>query len=375
MRSFDSNYLIDNLYFLLDPKKLDLEKFFQICIQLLLSQRSQECPSTSRIISALKELFIKIQSKEATSIIPKSTYGLINYWQSVEDFLTKSKQQNLVIYKKLQGTSFHNFKHAFAGFFFSIEIRHFNTERIKYYWDLLDYTLDEILKNCRNFIGLNTRHDIVGKIENRLNRLNIQREKCRKIVLELPKNKSDGLNNDEITLVSNDLNTRVERIKTLILGEEGIRALLIEFRTNIKIIIQKILDQYLERFVKKGIIIKKSYTDKLCFVFGHNYHVYMVCVNLIENVYKKSNASLLEIVIQIDIDKKIVSLEILDNGNGFDAPVIYQVGLNTVNEYVSLYNGQFYGIERISRNSKLYTSAKFELPLIKEKYPGGEEND
>jgi len=156
------------------------------------------------------------------------------------------------------------------------------------------------------------------------------------------------------------------------MGKRGDQMLLKNYRTNIKTIILAVLEQYSERLSSKNIKVIREYDEHSCFVFGDEYHILRVCQNLIENVWKHSDANLLKIILEIDNHKECIKLEILDNGKGFSEPLIFLDGLKIVQDNVNFYNGLFeiktiYITKKTSSfKSTSLTRATVELPLIKQ---------
>ena len=370
LKVFDPNVFIDKLSSLFDLKKLDQEKFFQLCIQILLSQKAHEYPS--RIINVLKILLETTKENKVSHTITTTSIGLLSYWEFLEKKLTKLRQNNLEIFKELEGSNFHNVRQALDSLSSDINTEQLYTKKIILNWEHLHLALKEDLEKLRIFIGINKRYDLVSKIEEHINRLDIQLERGQKIVLKLSDRGPNELNHEEIISVRGALNNFIKRIDTLIWEKEGIKVSLKNYRTNIKTIIHKVLEQYSDRLSSKNIKVVREYDEDLCFVFGDEYNILRVCQNLIENVWKHSDASLLKIFLEIDNHKECVRLEVLDNGKGFSEPLIFLEGLKIVQDIINFYNGLF-EIKTIdtTKNPSLFkytslTKATIELPLIKQ---------
>ena len=75
-------------------------------------------------------------------------------------------------------------------------------------------------------------------------------------------------------------------------------------------------------------------------VFGDEVSILGIFQNLIENVWKHSNANLLKIKAIIDAERKNISICFLDNGKGIDEKE-YGEGLKKVDKFISSYCGVF----------------------------------
>jgi signal transduction histidine kinase len=240
-------------------------------------------------------------------------------------------------------------------------------------WDYLSTNLKDILRMLKSFIGINNnRNDLVKKIEERINRIEIQLEKGQNLIQNIYNVNGKSYRLKQNDLFFSEMESIVERLKDLIWDADGIKNLLMCYRTNMKLVIYRTLQVYDNQLRAKEINVERKLTEELCIVFGDEYNLLRICQNIIENVYLHSGANYLEIILTIEPSKEYVNIEFIDNGIGIPDQFEFKEGLKIVNEIAILYNGNFtinsvkkdYGNE-LSK-LKFSTTAKLSLPFIRQ---------
>jgi len=103
------------------------------------------------------------------------------------------------------------------------------------------------------------------------------------------------------------------------------------------------------------------------FSTSDRYHIYRIFQDILNNVHHHSNANLLSIVIQNK--KKVVSIEITDNGKGFDVEEVMNrptnsrgIGLSALTQRMNILNGSV----KITSKPGEGTSVLLTIPILQE---------
>ncbi len=356
--------LIDCLDSLLNSKALNKNKFLTICVQLLLSSKSMEYPS--RIVKSLKQCIENIAKHEKFSGLENFLENVLLFWQERESQLIRGRNINVEIFKELDGAKFHNVNHHISSFIFDIKQIDNNYDSIIENWDYLQLEIKDSMRTLKTFIGINKRYDLVVKIEKIISKINYHILRGNEIIIEL-KEKNIKITNENIEIIKGELETIVNRISELIWEKKGAKDLVRMYSSNIKKVLQLAYEQYSDKLKTKGINVQRILTEDLCSVFCDKHNLLIVCQNLFENVYKHSQANILKILLNIDIENDDVILELIDNGKGMDRKVKFNAGLKIVDEIISFYNGTF-ELSPIDNQGLEYpdfsTKARIKLPHI-----------
>ncbi len=356
LRVFDEDYFIDSLSDLLKRTIPHSKKFLRIIMHSLLSEKAREYPA--RIKSVLRTLQdSNIKDDDIKDIINK----LSLYWENSEKDINNFRNLRLNIFKYLTGGVFHEIRHLKDDIIHYIGKEPVDIDKITNIWHRFSENINEALQNLRTFIGSNISSDLISKIDKKIHSLNFQRYEGNNIISELKSSKN-------IKPLMENINQIVLRIYELIYDrEDGIRKNLEDFKTNIKSSVSAVILQQSNDLSSKNIKCVKEFPDDACIVFGDEVSILGIFQNLIENVWKHSDADLLKIKAIIDDDKENINIYFLDNGKGI-GNVKYNEGLKNVDKFISYYCGVF-KVDNLTESDEYYkggfrTMAVVKLPFL-----------
>ncbi len=164
------------------------------------------------------------------------------------------------------------------------------------------------------------------------------------------------------------LRNHVFRLFELISGPDGTMALLENFKTNIKTVAFDVIEQQLDDLKTSGVLVLKDFPDRALTIFGEDILIAQIVQNLIENVWKNSQAKVLKICFTSDIENNRVQALFLDNGIGLTDQFSFGGGLKTVRDNARACCGEF-EIHNLSPSDHYYsegfrTIAKVVLPML-----------
>jgi len=314
------------------------DKYFEL-FYLLFDYRFKLTPYNFRLISIYKKL---IRENRIDNEIKEIANELIRNFEKINrEFIEYSdkKTQGII---DLYNESFHEFSRTFKNLIIYIEGNRY--EKAIDAWETLIDIIEKSIQNIRLLLetGISTNDNVkinnrTSELESTLNKVNTYFEGHKNL-------------NEFVGLINN--------ISDLIIGEKGIKCLITKYQLGLKLLVDRLQEDYKKKFIEKNI---KSYyfiPDYSCLIFGEETFIYNILDNLYENVYKHSQATKFIFKIQASIDKKHIEILLMDNGSNIKT-IEKGTGLNNVEQIVKKYNGKF-SISK-SLDNEFETIVKIEL--------------
>lgn len=329
LRAFDEDYFIDSLSDVLKRTIPHYEKFLRIIMHSLLSEKAREYPTR------IKSIFSALQNSNIDDAGIKDIINKLSiYWENSEREINDSRSQRLKCFCELTGGIFHEIRHLKDDIISCTDKECVDTDKISNIWYRISENIKESLQKLRIFIGNNLPSELVTPLDSKIYSLNYK-------IYEGNETISEFKNSENIKSSIENIKQIVLRVYELIYDREnGIRKKIEDFKTDIKSTVSAVALQQSNDLSSKNIKCEKEFPDDACVVFGDEVSILGIFQNLIENVWKHSNANLLKIKAIIDAERKNISICFLDNGKGIDEKE-YGEGLKKVDKFISSYCGVF----------------------------------
>lgn len=360
-RIFDEDLFIDNFPNLLQKTVNDGNKFLRVIMHSLLSQKAHEYPTR------IKNILIKFQDSNVVDM-KEIICKLVVYWEKVEGEIRTLRNQKLQCFMDLTGGIFHEIGHLKSDIIHHIKKVPMDHEIITRNWHSLSEKINGALIKLHIFIGSKIPAELTTQLEEKIRSLDFQISEGSNIISELENSSDFKVSEDNIKQSISQIESIVLRIYDLIYNEKtGVRRLLENFKTDIKAVIFRVIQQQSNDLSSRNIEFKKEFPDEACLVYGDIVSIALIFDNIIENIRKHSGCSFLKIKAKIDDDKRNMSIFFLDNGRGINDPLQYGYGLKFVNETTIALYGEF-KIINLPPDNEFYKSGFKTLAMIKLPY-------
>ncbi len=304
LRAFSEDLFLDNLLGICKKTLRDQNSFFIVMVHSILSKKCHKQPG--RIKSILTELQ---RFSEECQDVELTINEFLLYWGSQEESLQTTRDDRIKCYKNLTGGVFHSIRHLKDNIGKSDDID-FATES----WNKLsDEIISKILPLLRAFIGNRVSTEKVIRLNDEIAQLHFYIMEGNRL-LSVPRKLKE-----EPDILLNKINQVASTIHKIIYDlHDGIVKTLEEFKTDIKQVLKRVIDQQYSDLLSSGIDVDIHIPKENLLVFGERVSIAIIFQNLVENVWKHSKGKLFKIAISIDTkeDTRFVKILFMDDGTG-----------------------------------------------------------
>lgn len=365
VRAFDEEYLIGNLHRLYESTVSSRDKFAQVTLHTFLSRRAREYPGM--VANVLEKLLLN----SGGAPVEQTIDILWRHWRNEEERALERKNSRLICFKELSGGTLHEIGHLRENVEAAAMAGYVDPDQLSTDWLAFSEHVTRILPLLRGCIGSNVTRELQDKMQSKIAAIDFQLRQARGLFLGAGDG-TDRLAGSHILLAADQLRQCADRIIDLIYTvPDNVASLLGNLKTNVKTIASRIIQQQQKDLRQAGIRVVRDFPEGACLVFGEEVHVGQIFQNLIENVWKYSGGTLLEIAARVHPDKERIDLVFLDDGRGIPDANPAGHGLRIVIRNVKYYCGEF-EIDNLSVGDDEYaegfrTKAVVTLPYFRER--------
>jgi hypoxanthine-guanine phosphoribosyltransferase/signal transduction histidine kinase len=358
----DEDFRVDEMLDLFRRTLSLPRKFLRLLTEVMLAPAVDE--NSGRMLRMFKRLLGEVVNDRTFEPLIND---IVRYWDERQEKFAIMRSDRLSLYRSLAGGALHetgHLKDTVLGFLES-DPGHLDG-LVKSWTEFQDYVASA-LPMLRKFSG----NHLSGWLSDKLNSNLLAVE----ILMKSAKGSASLLKTANVLTATEfkELRLRLKHILlnvfTLISGPEGTNALLRTLETNIKTVAFRAFQYQTENLRRLGIRVEKAFPEDSCTVFGEDTFIIQAFQNLIDNVWKNSEANFLRIETLFDEEKETVDVRFLDNGRGISKPLFFGDGLKVVKRNALICCGDF-EIDNLPTSDVEYgqgfrTVATITLPVLR----------
>jgi len=269
----------------------------------------------------------------------ESTVCLLSFLD--DDFRAENMlDDRLAWFTSLTGGVLHEVGHLEATLSAHLDSVPIDDSKVYRSWAEFHGHILKALPLLRKFSGNHTSSMISGELYANAAAIELQLKEADRTLTGFAE-ASERASEKELSDLRRNLKTHVSRIFALVTGPKGTNQLLQSFKTGVKSVIFDVLVQQQADLERSQIKVVRVLPEEECTVFGEDIFIGQILQNLIDNVWKKSGASILEIQIVRDEPNGQLRLHLLDNGVGLTESFAFGQGLKLSKKFARACCGEF----------------------------------
>jgi adenine/guanine phosphoribosyltransferase-like PRPP-binding protein len=333
---FDTDSAMTNCATLLEHLPVHSRYFLEVVIHSLHSKVLNDYPAI------LKSLFqeLRLRAPENADVDSSRLFhDLAQFWAKKESNVDTDMRKRLKCYQELRGGRFHEIGHLRDSIVFCSETDPTDFDGLLRDWNVLRDEVGDIVGFVRECIATHVTSSTALALEGIIHRITLQLTDGNAIAEPAESDSGKHLGASERERIAIAIAQSAQRIHDLIHADGGLRMLLDRFQANIKSITYQILQQHERDLQAAGIKVERRFPEEACIVFAEDPSLKLAIHNIIENVWKSSEARQLEIGADIKPDQEYIEITFADDGKGFNGKT--GTGLKNVERIVRSYGGSF----------------------------------